>query len=222
MLFDLRGRGRRRTVQVIYLSLAILMGGGLVLFGIGGDVQGGLVDAFKGGGDDNAGNEVIEKRIERDRARVKRNPNDKVAIKNLVRDNYGLATAQTDQQTTGFPRKARDELRTASSWWQRYLKVEDGKVDPSLATVALQLYDPSALNRPKDAQRAAAVIAESKNSPSAYLNLVQYATLAGDKRTAGLAGQKAIELAPKAQKKAIRAQVKQAKQPPQAQQAPQG
>ena len=38
MLFDLRGRGRRRTVQVIYLSLAILMGGGLVLFGIGGDV----------------------------------------------------------------------------------------------------------------------------------------------------------------------------------------
>ena len=38
MLFDLRGRGRRRTVKVIYLTLAILMGGGLVLFGIGGDV----------------------------------------------------------------------------------------------------------------------------------------------------------------------------------------
>ena len=34
MLFDLRGKGRRRTVQVIYVSLAILMGGGLVLFGI--------------------------------------------------------------------------------------------------------------------------------------------------------------------------------------------
>ena len=27
MLFDLRGRGRRRTVQAIYLSLALLMGG---------------------------------------------------------------------------------------------------------------------------------------------------------------------------------------------------
>ena len=40
MLFDLRGRGRRRTVQVIYLTLALLLGGGLVLFGIGGDVQG--------------------------------------------------------------------------------------------------------------------------------------------------------------------------------------
>ena len=33
MLFDLRGR-RRRAVQATYLTLAILMGGGLVFFGI--------------------------------------------------------------------------------------------------------------------------------------------------------------------------------------------
>ncbi len=48
MLFDLRGRGRRRTVQVIYLGLAVLMGGGLVLFGIGGATPGGLFDAVSG------------------------------------------------------------------------------------------------------------------------------------------------------------------------------
>ena len=46
MLFDLRGAGRRTTIKIVYLSLAILMGGGLVLFGIGGDVSGGLFDAF--------------------------------------------------------------------------------------------------------------------------------------------------------------------------------
>ena len=34
MLFDLRGRGRRRTVKIVYITLALLMGGGLVLFGI--------------------------------------------------------------------------------------------------------------------------------------------------------------------------------------------
>ena len=45
MLFDLRGR-RRRAVQGTYLMLALLMGGGLVLFGIGGSVSGGLLDAF--------------------------------------------------------------------------------------------------------------------------------------------------------------------------------
>ncbi len=46
MLFDLRGSGRRRTVKIVYITLAFLMGGGLVLFGIGGDVSGGLFDAF--------------------------------------------------------------------------------------------------------------------------------------------------------------------------------
>jgi len=38
MLFDLHGR-RRRVVQATYLALAVLMGGGLVLFGVGGDVS---------------------------------------------------------------------------------------------------------------------------------------------------------------------------------------
>ena len=47
MLFDLRGGGRRRTVKVIYLGLAILMGGGFVLFGIGGATSGGLIDAIQ-------------------------------------------------------------------------------------------------------------------------------------------------------------------------------
>ena len=48
MLFDLRGSGRRRVVKVVYITLAFLMGGGLVLFGIGGGgaLSGGLVDAI--------------------------------------------------------------------------------------------------------------------------------------------------------------------------------
>src|SRR5215217_1581794 len=61
MLFDLRGRGRRRTVQVIYLSLAILMGGGLVLFGIGGATSGGLFDAISGDGNTSSGTEALER-----------------------------------------------------------------------------------------------------------------------------------------------------------------
>ena len=43
MLFDLRGR-RKRFIQVIYATLAVLMGGGLVFFGIGSDVSGGLFE----------------------------------------------------------------------------------------------------------------------------------------------------------------------------------
>ena len=41
MLFDLRGRGRRNTVRVIYIGLAVLIGVGLVGFGVGGGFGGG-------------------------------------------------------------------------------------------------------------------------------------------------------------------------------------
>ena len=49
MLFDLQGP-RKTFVKVIYLGLAILMAGGLVLFGIGSNnAPGGLADVFGGG-----------------------------------------------------------------------------------------------------------------------------------------------------------------------------
>ena len=60
MLFDLRSRGRRRTVQVVYLGLAVLMGGGLVLFGVGaGNGIGGLLNAFTGGGSSSGRSPVV-------------------------------------------------------------------------------------------------------------------------------------------------------------------
>ena len=60
MLFDLRSRGRRRTVQAVYLGLALLMGGGLVLFGVGaGNGFGGILNAFTGNGSGGSQKQVI-------------------------------------------------------------------------------------------------------------------------------------------------------------------
>jgi hypothetical protein len=221
MLFDLAGK-RRRVVQATYVMLAVLMGGGLVFFGIGGDVSGGLFDALGGGGGGgSSGNDLIQKRVERNEKRLKAHPNNKAVLKSLVRDNFSLATGQTQSNATAFPAEAKDELQAASKWWKRYLKVEKGKPDSSLARVALQVYDPTALNKPIDAKEAARIIAEAQNEPNAYIQLVQYATLASDTRLADLAGIKAVDLAPKSQKKTVKAQVKLAKQPPQ-QSQPQG
>jgi hypothetical protein len=210
MLFDLRGR-RRRAVQATYLTLALLMGGGLVLFGIGGSTSGGLLDAFKGGGGGGAGNDALKKRIDRDQKALKLNPRSVAVLKDLVRDEYQLATAQTKPNAVGFPKSAHDELQKAGGYWKRYLDAEKGKPDSSLATVALQVFDPTALNQPKDAQQAASIVAQADNSSAGYIRLVQYASLAGDTRTANLAGQKAVDLAPKGAKKNIKAQVTQAK-----------
>jgi hypothetical protein len=220
MLFDLRGR-RRRAVQATYLTLAVLMGGGLVLFGIGGDVSGGLFDAFKDNPDSGGVAPAVEKRVERNEKRLAASPDDTALLKELVRDEYSLATAQTQSGAQSFPKEARDELRKAGAYWKRYLAAEKGEPDASLATVALQLYDPTALNKPKDAQQAATLIARSENDAPSYLRLVQYAALAGDKRTADLAAQKAVDLAPKSQRKAVKAQADQFKNP-QAAGQPQG
>jgi len=216
MLFDLRGR-RRRAVQATYLTLAVLMGGGLVLFGIGGDVSGGLVDAFRGSGGDD-GNDAIEQRIERNENRLATRPGNEAALKQLVRDHYALAAQQLPQGTAQFPAGARDELREAGSYWQRYLEAEDGDPDASLAGLAIQVYDVGALNRPAEAQRAAQIVADRTEDYQSYLQVVAYAGLAGDERTADLAAQRAVALAPRALRRQVRRQAEQLKKPVQRQQ----
>ena len=184
MLFDLRGR-RRRAVQATYLTLAVLMGGGLVLVGVGSNVNGGLLDVFKGTGGD-SGSDVapaVRKRIERNEKRLKASPTDTAILTELVRDEYQVATAQKT------------------------------KPSPDLARYALQVYDPAGLNKPKAAQKAATIIAQDGNDTNSYLNLVQYAALAGDKRTADLAAVKAVDLAPKNQRKVVKAKADQLKKP---------
>jgi len=213
MLFDLRGR-RRRAVQVTYLMLALLMGGGLVLFGVGGDVSGGLLDAFKGGGG-SSGDSALRDRIKKEEERLQANPQNEVLLQTLVRDYYSLATSQRPSGSTGFPADANDELRKAGAYWDRYVKVAE-KPNPATAGYALQIFD--ALNKPKEAQQAASILARAANDTPSYLRLVLYAARAGDTRTADLAGQKAVDLAPKAQRKAIEKQVEQLKKAAQQQQ----
>jgi hypothetical protein len=213
MLFDLRGR-RRRAVQATYLTLAVLMGGGLVLFGIGGDVSGGLFDAFsdRSGG---SSNDQLEQRIEREEERLAANPNSEATLKALVRDYRALAGAQLPSGSVQYPEEARDELRQAASYWQRYLDVEDGQPDPSLARLALTVYDQGALGDANEAAAAMRIVAEDANDWQSYLALVQRAAAAGDTRTADLAATKAVDLAPKR----LRKQVKQQAEAAQAQTA---
>jgi len=218
MLFDLRGR-RRRAVQATYLMLAVLMGGGLVLFGIGGDVSGGLLDAFKGGGGGSSGNSALQDQVDRQEERLAKSPQNQAVLQNLVRDYYSLATSQRDSGSIGFPDDAKDELRKSGDYWQRYTAVVKGEPNADTARYALQVYDVGALNRPKQASRVAAIIAQDSNDVASYLRLVAYAARAGDTRTADLAAKKAVDLAPKAERKQVEQQAKALKKPPQQQPA---
>ena len=213
MLFDLGGK-RRRVVQATYLLLAVLMGGGLVLFGIGGDVSGGLFDAFSerrsSGGD---GSALVEQRIERANTRLKANPKDGAALKEIVRARYQLASQSANPDTGAFGGPARAQLRQAGRAWERYLALDPDPPDAGLASLMVQAYGEGGLNQPARAVRAAEIVAEARPSAQAFLLLTRYASLAGQTRTADLAGQRAVELAPRDQRTLVRQQVEQAKAP---------
>jgi hypothetical protein len=222
MLFDLKGK-RRRAVQGTYLMLAILMGAGLVLFGIGSSVNGGLSDLFSGGGGSNNADKTIQKKIETAEKQLQTNPKNQAALAEVIRGHYQLATVNADPNTGQFTTDARDDLQQAASAWQRYLATNPEKPNTGLARVMVQAYSGLAQSATGDnaatdskaawegAAGATEIIAAAQPNPNNYVALVQYATLAGQTSKAELAGKKAVDLAPKDQKKAVKQEVASAK-----------
>ena len=74
------------------------------------------------------------------------------------------------------------------------------------------IYAPTALNKPAEGAEAAEIVTTAQPSAQAYLQLATYAAAAGQDRKADLAGQKAIELAPKKQRSTVKQLVEQATQ----------
>jgi hypothetical protein len=217
MLFDLRARGRRRTVQAIYLTLAILMGGGLVFFGIGGEVSGGLLDGLgltgQGGGGSSA-SEQLEKQQKAALRRTQANPRDAAAWATVTRIRYQQAGQgdNYDQETGAFTAAGRRELAQAAESWTRYLALERERPDPNVAILMVQAFGPNALNRPKDGVTAAEIVAEARPSAQTYYQLAVFAYAAGQTRKGDLAGKKAVDLAPEDQRAAVKSQIDAAKQ----------
>ena len=216
MLFDLRGRGRRRTVQVIYLSLAILMGGGLVLFGIGGATSGGLIDAIQGKSGNSSGTDTFQKRVDALEKQTQTNPSNARAWAQLAGLRFQLAGsgANYDQATQVYTDKGKAELRQASNAWQQHLKLAGDKPDTTVANQMVQAYGISGLQNYPEAVKALEFVIDA--TPTAtfqqYAQLAVLAHGAKQDRKATLSADKAVALAPKAQRKTLRDQIKAAQQ----------
>ncbi len=211
MLFDLRGRGRRRTVQVIYLSLAILMGGGLVLFGIGGGTNGGLFDAIGGGSGSSANvDAVFQKRLDTYNQRLKVNPQDAAALIGLTKLHASNASVGENYNQTqqAYTAKGLAELRQASAAWQRYLATKPAKPDADTASQMTQAYGPLGLKQYDKAVSALEmVIASRKETANLYAQLAILAAGAKQDRKSTLAEAKALALSPKAQRKQLKSAI---------------
>jgi hypothetical protein len=215
MLFDLRGAGRRTTVQVVYLTLAVLMGGGLVLFGIGGDVSGGLVDALT----ENSGSTTVSEDRFRDRAaqaqrEAEANPRDAEAWAAVARARYQYASAGEffDQSTGQFTDEGKAQLQAASQAWERHLALAKNKPDDSVATIMVQAYSQAGLNEPAKAVAAQEIITEVRPKDSTFATLAVLAYQAGQVRKGDLATKEALSLADKDDRNTLKSQLESAKQ----------
>jgi hypothetical protein len=206
MLFDLRGRGRRRTVQAIYLSLALLMGGGLVLFGIGSSSSGGLFDALSGNSGGQSATAGIDKRIDSAIVATKARPRDPGPWAQLAALRFQRAGIDEIGADGRYTADGLRRLRLASQAWERHLALDPKQPSVRTAKFMVQAYEASGLNQLDKAVRAKQIVTAAEEPPNSnlYAQLAALAYRAKDERTAGLAADRAVGLAPKGQRKALR------------------
>ena len=199
---------------MVYITLAFLMGGGLVLFGIGGDVSGGLVDAITergGGGDD--GSDRFRKQETAALKRTKANPQDAAAWAALARARFQLAGIgeNFDPEKATFTKTGRAKLGGAEEAWDRYLALDPPKPDDRVASLMVQAF--GALNKPDKAAQAQEVITDARPTASTFTQLAIFAYQAGQTRKGDLAKDKALELTDPDMREALKGQLERPSSP---------
>jgi hypothetical protein len=213
MLFDLRGSGRRRVVKIVYITLAFLMGGGLILFGIGGGgaLPGGLVDAIteSGGGGDPS--ERAQEQEQAATARARANPTDAALWAAVARARVNLANSgdNVDPNTGQYSEEGAAQLRAADRAWQEHLKLAGKKPDSRVASLMVQAY--ATLGDLEKATRAQEIIAEDRDTAGAYATLATLAYQAGQIRKGDLAKDRALDLTEPDMRESLKGQLETAK-----------
>jgi len=215
MLFDLRHRGRRRTVQVVYLGLAVLMGGGLVLFGVGsGTSGGGLLNGLTGNGSGSAQGQVISQQEKAALKQTRLTPNNPNAWAALVSARWESASSGNDfnSATSSFTASGVKELAATTAAWTRYLQLTK-KPDPNLATLAAEAYGRLG-NYPGEASAWEIQAAANPNVARGYECLAASAYAAKQTRKGDLALAKALTLVPKLSRANLKTEIESAKTTP--------
>jgi hypothetical protein len=211
MLFDLRGRGRRTTVRVVYIGLAVLLGGSLIFLGIGtGFGGGGFLSAV--GENEGSNSASFSKQIKKYEKQIKQNPRNVSAWENLTKAQLHEASGEAYVTRAGTPTSKGKELyaQTARSW-NSYIALT-ASPNPELAQQMVRVYDEEGLNQPAEVVKVLQIVTAARpESPTLFATLAEYAYRAHNVSLGDLASEKAVTLAPAAQKprlKTVLAEIK--------------
>src|SRR5271157_2693242 len=136
MLFDLRSRRRRNAVKVVYGGLALLIGLGLVGFGIGtGFNFGGIFTAAaNGGGAGGTGNVQLEKALKKAQRQERADPGSAAAWNAVGMAAYAIAELPTNYiANEGFTKSGFAALKTVKQAWQHYVALAPAHPDGTFA-----------------------------------------------------------------------------------------
>jgi hypothetical protein len=204
MLFDLRSPGRRRLIKTVYLFLAVLIGVGLIGFGVGtGGNFGGLFSAAANGGSGaGIGGVKLEKALAAAEKQAKASPNSPAAWLKVGKDAYNLAVLPGNYlSTAGYTTGGHAALVKLKDAWNHYLNLAPAKYDLTLAEEVAAGFapPPNGIGDYPTAETAQGIIAETQPTAIHYEYLAYYAYLAKDLTGGDLAAAKAVSLAPKKQ-----------------------
>jgi hypothetical protein len=215
MLFDLRGRGRRRTVRVIYVGLALLMGVGLVGFGIGGGFGGGgLLTAATNNEGSNAAS--FASQIKKYKKLTVQQPNSLSAWENLTKATLHEAGGEAYVTSAGVvTAKGKELFKQAALAWTSYLALNPPKPNPELAQLMEPVYSEAGLDEPaKEVEALQIAIVSRPTSAALYAALAQYAYKANNGRLGDLASAKAVAFAPAADRVRVKHELAEARKNP--------
>jgi len=209
MLFDLRSRRRKRAIKVVYVFLAVLIGGGLILFGVGSgnSANTGLLNNINSSGSGGGAEQAYVNALNKAQKKANAAPNDAAAWAAVGRAAYALATLPTSYDSTqGFTSYGHTVLGHLRNAWTRYLSLAPGKPDTLFAQEVAVAFGapPTGIGDYRTAETAQEVVTTA--DPTLYQN---YYTLAYDAYFAAeytlgdQAAATALKLAPKSARKQV-------------------
>jgi hypothetical protein len=218
MLFDLRARGRRRTVQVVYVGLALLFLVGFIGFGVGvgGGGGGSPIEAIFGNKEGSKG-AGFGAQVSAAEKRTRLHPSEAAAWAALAEAQFHESGAgeNFEEASQKFTSKGKALLVKVASAWNRYVELNPSKLNQTVAQEMLTVYSKEGLNEPAAAvevlQRLVAVKPESA---ALYGALASSAYQAKNIREGDLAAKRTIRLTPAKERKTVEAQLAQIKANP--------
>jgi hypothetical protein len=214
MLFDLQSRRRKTAVRIIYGGLAVLMAGGLIIFGIGaGNGNGGIANSLVGNGSSgNASqNAEIAKALSAAEAKVKAAPKSASAWDALIQARYEEAgsAANYDSTTETYTAKGKAALKQMLTAYTEYASLVK---TPSVGTAAQAAHAYTVTGNYAGATTAWQGFLQASPGALKGFECLAYNAYAAKYTTlANEAAAKAIALTPKLQQATIKSDFKEVK-----------